>query len=392
MDYRPRRLFSVLALCCTCFTSHAELHDPPLKFGITAVILQDQSEFLAQWETHLESRLGRDVEFVQRGSYAEISELLSRDEIDIAWVCGAPYVRHRDRWRLVAVPLADGKPTYQSYLIVRASDTRRHDYADLQGIVFAYSDPDSNSGYLVPQFEMLKQGFRSASLFRKTFFTWSHHDTVRAVAVGLAQAGAVDGYIWETLARIEPELTRETRVAAKSDWYGFPPIAARASLAAGELEAIRRIFVTMDDSDEGRRLLGRMNLDGFVPGEDAWYDRIQQIIRFVDGQYAQGPQLQVQDSPRVHRRHPADRNRARLDDRGANVRLRTLRPPRERRGPRSGARQRARGPHSKGRGVAGVPKYPGTRLRGGRDVRPAGRGRRGCAGTRVGSCSSSRER
>ena len=291
MDYRPRRLLVVLALCCTCSTSLAESRDPPLKFGITAVILQDQSEFLAQWESHLEARLDRDVEFVQRGSYAEISELLSRDAIDIAWVCGAPYVRHRDRWRLVAVPLADGKPTYQSYLIVRVSDTHRHDYADLQGFVFAYSDPDSNSGYLVPQFEMLKQGFRSATLFRKTFFTWSHHDTVRAVAVGLAQAGAVDGYIWETLARIEPELTRETRVAAKSDWYGFPPIAARGSLAADDLEAIRRIFVTMDDSEEGRRLLGRMNLDGFVPGEDAWYDRIQQIIRFVDGQYAQGPQL-----------------------------------------------------------------------------------------------------
>lgn len=125
MDYRPRRLFAVLALCCTCSTSHAESRDPPLRFGITAVILQDQNEFLAQWETHLESRLGRDVEFVQRGSYAEISELLSRDAIDIAWVCGAPYVRHRDRWRLVAVPLADGKPSYQSYLIVRTSDTCR---------------------------------------------------------------------------------------------------------------------------------------------------------------------------------------------------------------------------------------------------------------------------
>ena len=76
----------------------------------------------------------------------------------------------------------------------------------------------------------------------------------------------MDGYIWETLARIEPKLTRETRVVAKSDWYGFPPIAARASLAANDLEAIRQVFVTMDDNDEGRRLLGRMNLDGFVPG------------------------------------------------------------------------------------------------------------------------------
>lgn len=285
------RLAAVLCLWCGGPASGAESPAAPLTFGVTAVILQDQDEFLAQWERHLETRLGRDVTFVQRGSYAEISELLSRDEIDIAWVCGAPYVRHRDRWRLVAVPVFEGAPRYRSYLIVRASDTRRRSYADLRGIVFAYSDPDSNSGYLVPQYEMLKRGLRSAVLFRKTFFTWTHQDTVRAVAVGLAQAGAVDGYIWETLARIEPELTRETRVVDKSDWYGFPPIVARASLAADDLDAIRRIFVSMDGNGDGRRLLGRMNLDGFVPGEDAWYDRIQRIIRFVDGRYAQGPQL-----------------------------------------------------------------------------------------------------
>ena len=285
-------LVVVLGLWCASAASGAESHSrAALRFGVTAVILQDQSEFLAQWERHLETKLGRDVAFVQRGSYGEISELLSRGEIDIAWVCGAPYVRHRGRWRLIAVPVFEGEPRYRSYLIVRASDTRRRSYADLHGVVFAYSDPDSNSGYLVPQFEILNRGLRSATLFRKTFFTWAHQDTVRAVAVGLAQAGAVDGYIWETLARIEPELTRETRVVAKSDWYGFPPIVARASLAANDLEAIRRVFVSMSDNDEGRRLLGRMNLDGFVPGEDAWYDRIRQIIRFVDGRYAQGPQL-----------------------------------------------------------------------------------------------------
>ena len=84
-------LIAVLGLWCADSASGA---GPParaaLKFGITAVILQDQGEFLAQWEAHLEERLGRDVGFVQRGSYAEISELLSKDEIDIAWVCGAP--------------------------------------------------------------------------------------------------------------------------------------------------------------------------------------------------------------------------------------------------------------------------------------------------------------
>ncbi len=261
----------------------------PIRFGTTAVILQDQAGFLSRWGGYLGRRLARPVEFVQRSSYAEIGELLSKDQIDIAWVCGAPYVRHRDSWKLVAVPLHRGKPLYQSYLIVRSSDARTRSYRDLKGAVFAYSDPDSNSGYLVPQFEMLEQGVRPGDLFRKTFFTWAHQDTVRAVAVGLAQAGAVDGYIWEVLAEIQPELTARTRIVSKSAWYAFPPIAARSSLSPDLHESIRDALTGMSADQEGLALLSEMRLDGFIKGDDSLFDDIRRINLFVDSRYAQRP-------------------------------------------------------------------------------------------------------
>ena len=95
---------------------------------------------------------------MQRGSYREITELLTRDELDFAWVCGYPYARNKAVMRLLAMPLYRGKPLYQSYLIVPASDRRTESFADLKGAIFAYSDPNSNSGYLVPQYEMLRAG------------------------------------------------------------------------------------------------------------------------------------------------------------------------------------------------------------------------------------------
>jgi len=269
-------------------TAHATASGP-IRFGTTAVILQDQSAFLARWGRYLGTRLGRAVQFVQRGSYAEIGELLSKGQLDVAWVCGAPYVRHRDSWKLVAVPVHRGKPMYRSYLIVRSSDRRTRSYADLDGAVFAYSDPDSNSGYLVPQFEMLEQGLRPADLFRKAFFTWAHQDTVRAVAVGLAEAGAVDGYIWEVLAQIQPELTARTRIVSKSDWYAFPPIAARGSIDVQDLQSIRRALIDMTTDREGRELLREMGLDGFVEGDDSMFDDIARINRLVDARYAARP-------------------------------------------------------------------------------------------------------
>lgn len=49
--------------------------------------------------------------------------------------------------QLLAVPLFEGKPLYRSYLIVLASDTVTRSILDLRGKVFAFSDPDSNSGW-----------------------------------------------------------------------------------------------------------------------------------------------------------------------------------------------------------------------------------------------------
>ncbi len=258
-----------------------------VRFGVTAVILQDQARFLRRWSGYLQDKLGRPVHFVRRRSYAEVSELLNQGALDLAWVCGAPYVRNRPRWRLVAVPVHRGRPLYRSYLIVRAGVSRYRGYADLRGAVFAYCDPDSNSGYLVPQFELVRRGLSPATLFRRTFFTWAHHDTIRAVAVGLADAGAVDGYIWDTVRALEPELALATRVIARSDWYGFPPIVAPASTPSGTGAALTRVLTGMHTNGEGRSLLEAMNLDRFSPGSPELYAGIERIMARVDERLAQ---------------------------------------------------------------------------------------------------------
>jgi hypothetical protein len=45
-------------------------------------------------------------------------------------------------------------------------------------------------------------------------------------AAGLAHAGAVDGYVWDTLHRQHPEATEGLRVAWRSGTHGFPPVVA----------------------------------------------------------------------------------------------------------------------------------------------------------------------
>ena len=110
---------------------------------------------------------------------------------------------------------------------------------DLRGKIYAYSDPDSNSGWLVPQAPLQRSGNDRATFFRKTFFTYAHRRVVDAVAAGVAQGGSVDGYVWDTLQKLHPELTQKTRVAHRSMEFGFPPLVARANLPDDEFRQFR---------------------------------------------------------------------------------------------------------------------------------------------------------
>lgn len=255
----------------------------PIHIGTTPVFLDDQATFLSAWQRYMERRLGRPVRFVQRGSYREITDLVREDRLDFAWMCSPPYLRNRDRMVLAAVPLHLGKPLYQSYLIVPAGDRTTKGFADLKGKVYAFSDPDSNSGWLAPQAAMRHQHIDPASQFKRTFFTWAHKKVVEAVAAGLAQGGSVDGYVWETLEVLHPELTAKTRVAWKSPWYGFPPIIARRSILPADLARMQDLLIGMKDDPEGRRLLKQLNLDGFERGSERLFDGVEKNLKFVEG-------------------------------------------------------------------------------------------------------------
>ena len=258
-----RRVFLRSALAVAAMPllpAHAEA--AALRIGLTPVFLDDQLSFLTRWRVWLERRLKRPVVFVQRGNYREVLDLIRGGKIDFAWICGYPYVRYRQELRLVAVPLWRGRPYYQSYLIVPADDAKLNSLTDLRGKVFAYSDPDSNSGYLYPQYRITTLGENPSTFFSRSFFTWAHRKVIEAVGAGLADGGAVDGYVWETLAEFHPKLTHATRIIERSPDLGHPPFAARSDIP--ELELLRLL-----------------RLDGFVPGQPSLFDEIARMAARV---------------------------------------------------------------------------------------------------------------
>jgi phosphonate transport system substrate-binding protein len=228
-------------------------------------------------------RMNLDIDFIQRGTYAETNKLLKQRKVDIAFVCSGPYVQgHADfGMEIIAVPVSQGKRNYHSYFIVNRNSAIQN-VSQLRNKIFAYTDPGSNTGYLVATYYLAEQNERPESYFKETFFTFSHDNSIKAVAEGLADGASVHSIIWEFLNIVNPELTSRTRIIEKSSPYGMPPIVVHPLMEEEKKERLRTLFFTLHEDQEGIEILNSMLIDRFEPGNDAEYSAVREMLKVVN--------------------------------------------------------------------------------------------------------------
>ena len=275
------RLVLVFFLLAGVFSS-AQAEKPVLRFGLTAVVAWEDVQRVREWAEYLSERTGHSVRFVERPTYWEIMRLLRTGDLDFAWICGGPFVQKRDPEfvKLIVVPIYRGKPFYYSYIVVNR-DSPYREMGDLEGRVFAYTDPVSNSGYFYPQAVLIDQGIRPDSFFRESFFTFDHTEAVEAVADRVADGAAVDSYVWDYLWRTRPEMVEKTRVIQRSPAFGFPPVVAHLDVDDEVVERMTAALTGMAADPEGRKLLADFMLDGFGTFPSSLFDDIRRMAERV---------------------------------------------------------------------------------------------------------------
>jgi phosphonate transport system substrate-binding protein len=184
---------------------------------------------------------------------------------------------------LVAMPVVKGKPVYYSYIIVHKNSTFKS-LQDLRGKHFAFTDPKSNSGKLVPEYMLVKMNETPEHFFSKVDYTYGHDKSIRAVAEKLVDGAAVDSLIWEYAALKKPELTSQTRIIVTSDPYGIPPLVVGPGMAPELKKQLAEIMLNVANDPEGKEILAGMMIDRFIAGDDKNYDSIRAMNSWVAAQ------------------------------------------------------------------------------------------------------------
>lgn len=252
----------------------------PLRIAVAAVVspegtVESYSDLLA----YLSDQLDRPVELVQRRTYTEINDLIRTGEVDLAFVCTSAYLVGRQNFgmQLLVAPQIDGEAIYNSILIVPA-DSPAQSMADLQGKVFAFTDPISNTGRMYPTSLVLELGSTPEQFFSRTFYTYSHDDAIRAVAEGIADGAAVDSLVLDFALKRQPELADQIRIIHTSPPFGVPPVVVGPNIRPQLRAALEDVLLHMHESTGGRAALATIGIDKFIHIDDSAYDSAQVLF------------------------------------------------------------------------------------------------------------------
>lgn len=227
---------------------------------------------------YIGKKLDMKVNFIEKRTYGEVNALLKNGSIDIAFVCGGPYVIGHDEFglELLVAPLVDGKALYYSYIIVGKNSGIKK-IEELRRKTFAFVDPMSNTGKLIPTYMLYELGENPKTFFKECVYTYSHDKSIKAVAYGVVDGAAVDSLIWDYMDKKDRKYTKETEIIKISEPYGIPPLVVRPGLDEGFKIRVKDIFLNMHNEKEGRDILKGMFIDRFIEVDDSNYDTIRKV-------------------------------------------------------------------------------------------------------------------
>ena len=269
-----------VALACLCISPAAAQEQKELTLWIypflPATELTGRFTPLADY---LAAELKRPVHIRVQTSYQSHLDFVGQDQADIAYMGPASYVLLRMKYGdkpLLARQEEGGASLFHGVIVVRR-DSPLTSLADLRGKSFAFSDPNSTMGNVVPRAMLAQAGVPVSRLGRYDFLR-SQPNVALAVLGGYFDAGAMRD---EFFAEYE---TQGLRVLATSPAMPEHLFLARSTLPGPLIERLRKLLYAIGSSPRKKEILTSIKntVTGLVPAEPRDYDSLEKLVRSGD--------------------------------------------------------------------------------------------------------------
>lgn len=276
---------AVDAAGATCAPELAEI-----DFGIIST--ESQANLKTQWEPFLaamEAEIGRPINGFYATDYAGVIEAMGAGKIQLAWYGGKSYIEaaaRSDAEAFAQTVNSDGTKGYYSHLItnkqnpileninVEAGDGDQYVVKNASDLTFAFNDPNSTSGFVVPSFYVFaKNGINPNQAFEQLLFAGSHEATAQAVANNQVDVATNNSESMVSIEQGDPEAFENIQIIWTSPVIPSDPVAYRNDLPDCLKERFKEFFYNYQDA----AVLEPLGWQGFDQATDADWDTIREL-------------------------------------------------------------------------------------------------------------------
>jgi phosphonate transport system substrate-binding protein len=285
---RLLQVLVVLACCCAARTALAAAPDCPNggTVYLGAIPAEDMAQLLPIFQRIgglIAARLDCKVVVRTGTSYTAVIEAMRAHRVDVATFGAFSYVlAHQvaDAQAVAVFANPDGKPGTYYATITTWPGSGITNLQQVRGKAFAFSDPASTSGHLIPSYALVKAGIDPAKDITP-FYTGSHTASFEAllnhkVPVGELNSTAIAGAKLAGIYKAKDFVT-----LWKSPPIPNGPFAVRGDLPAAFKARLTHVLRTLDLSSlpaKDLKFLGKAGSHGLVAVDDQRYDSIRDVV------------------------------------------------------------------------------------------------------------------
>jgi len=227
---------------------------------------------------YLSTELGQEVLVRLGRNYEEHLQAICHDEVDIAFVGPAPYIKLSSRSQsisLLSKLSIQGQPGYRGHIITH-KDSNIQNMEDLLGKSFAFGDPNSTMSHLVPRYMLQDIGISKDDLGYSQFL-YSHRNVAHAVLAGDFAAGAIKHEVFQEFA---DKGLREVAITPLIPTHLF---VASHTLADLLVNKIKQAMLKINQTKEGLLALKAIHwqLNALVPVKDSDYQQLRLMLETI---------------------------------------------------------------------------------------------------------------
>jgi phosphonate transport system substrate-binding protein len=256
-----------------------------LRMGL--IPADDAEEMLRNYQpiaVYLEEKLGIPVEIQVTSDYTAAIEAMRAKHIDMAWFGPFSYVLAAKEANAEAivngVRRATGKSTYKTVFITRP-DTGIKNLQDLKGRSFAFVDPASTSGNLIPRKVLKENNIDPETDFSLMYYAGTHNAVEFAVANGKVDAGADSDSSYNRMVEAGEIDPNTNIILHESDPIPGSPIAVRGDLPDDLKGNIQQALINMDEQTI-HKVDGWGDIARYQAVKDSDYDIIRETAKILD--------------------------------------------------------------------------------------------------------------